>query len=409
MLKAQGSWALMGSFVCVAIWLTACGSASSASFNGGASPGGSSGSSTGSGSSSGSSSVDAGASGGAGEDAAAGDAGGEAGAGDDGGAISPPPTVVILLHASPSLPSLRLCWAPTDPTVPVDATALPFPSSSAMPASNYAGIPVGGAVWADPTATQALATGGYTLYALRAKPIADSTTPCHELVCSGTGSGCLMPNADYWRVGALTPGQLRTGATNVVAIGGCLPLFDDPSASGARCGPTWSTASGNLHVDTISFYDTLAGDGGPLMVQAAQLSPGLAALEGAGATTLSFGTQDGGQIEVARLHDEGDVEPLSPMPLMLPTTASPFDDVGFAVDVVGADAGAAGHVWMSLAQAQELVLPQEDPTTYYRLGGTYVVAVLGDPNAPHAYSAGGMPYDGTGLHLLVLPAASGAP
>ena len=62
---------------------------------------------------------------------------------------------------------------------------------------------------------------------------------------------------------------------------------------------------------------------------------------------------------------------------------------------------------MSLAQAQQLVSPTQDPSGYYGAGGTYVVAVLGDPNAPHAFApAGDGGYDGTGLHVLLLPAAA---
>jgi hypothetical protein len=97
-----------------------------------------------------------------------------------------------------------------------------------------------------------------------------------------------------------------------------------------------------------------------------------------------------------------------PMPLTLPPDLAGFGQLGFAVDVQGADAGSAAHLWMSLAQAQELVDPAQDPTVYYA-GGHYVVAVLGDPSAPNAFAGGDGGYDGTGLHLLVLPATATMP
>jgi hypothetical protein len=62
---------------------------------------------------------------------------------------------------------------------------------------------------------------------------------------------------------------------------------------------------------------------------------------------------------------------------------------------------------MSLAQAQQLVDPTADPSVFFGQNRTYVVAVLGDPSAPHAFTSGGV-YDGRGLHLLVVPSAAPA-
>jgi hypothetical protein len=96
------------------------------------------------------------------------------------------------------------------------------------------------------------------------------------------------------------------------------------------------------------------------------------------------------------------------MPPTLPPGLAAFGKLGFAVDVEGVEAGSEGHLWMSLAQAQELVDPARDPTVYYA-AGQYIVAVVGDPAAPHAFAAGDGGYDGTGLHLLVLPATASMP
>jgi hypothetical protein len=84
-----------------------------------------------------------------------------------------------------------------------------------------------------------------------------------------------------------------------------------------------------------------------------------------------------------------------------------YGQLGFAVDVPGFDGG-AGHVWMSLADSQQLVDPTEDPTQFFGQPRTYLVAVLGDPNAPHAFApvTGDAGYDGRGLHVLVVAAPS---
>jgi hypothetical protein len=316
-------------------------------------------------------------------------------------AYVPPPTSIVFVHASRSLPSLRLCW-----DVQPGTAQSPFPSNNEMPASNYAGIPVGGAVWLDP-AIDPQTLVGLTLYAVRAKNIQDiaPTASCSDLIaCSGPSNSCFTPKLDYWAVGNIQPGDLRVGATNIVAVSGCLGA-DDPLASPERCGAsTWNNATGNLHLDIIPVPATAAADaGGPLMVQAAQLSPGLEALEGDAGSLVSFGAP-GDASTIAQLDQEGDLLPTSPVAVFLQGGLAEYGEVGFGVDVPGADAGGAGHLWMSLAEAQQLVSPAQDPSVYYA-GGPYVVAVVGDPDAPHAFSGGDGGYDGKGLHVLVLPTA----
>ncbi len=317
----------------------------------------------------------------------------------DGGApdAAPPTTTVVFVHASPSLPSMRLCFAQL-------GTEAPFPANNEMPASNYAGIPVGGAVWRTEIGGTAVVGD---VYALRAKPIAGNPASCGELVCSaGGGANCLMLNGDYWHVGQLVAGDVALGGTTVVAVSGCRGA-EDPFAGTDLCGPDWTAATGNLHLNVLHVAASAPSDAGLLTVQAAQLSPGLQALQGdAGSATVSFGTQADAQA-LTKLASEGDLEPVLPTSIVLPSALSAFGELGFAVGSTSSDpdASSAGRLWMSLAQAQELVNPAQDPNVYYGAGGTYVVAVLGDPNAPHAFASGldGGGYDGKGLHVLLLP------
>jgi hypothetical protein len=285
-----------------------------------------------------------------------------------------------------------------------------------MPASNYSGIPVGGAVWM-PDSTDTIAFGSM-VYALRAKPIAGLSTPCEELVCATTGSStCLGPNMDYWQVGTLTANP-SWGSTAVVAIAGCLGVAQDPLASVERCGPKWNAATGNLHLDVVTIDGAqLAGaanDSGLLTVQAAQLSPGLESLQGeGGVTTISFGSEGDAQA-IAQLSSEGDLGPSSPYSLTLPASIGAYGQVGFGVAAVGAEAGSSGTLWMSLAEAEQLVSPAQNPTSYYA-GGPFLVAIVGDPAAPHAFGTAGTGgtgsggYDGKGLHVLVLPVGGSTP
>ena len=321
----------------------------------------------------------------------------------DGGfdASFPPVTSTIFLNASRSLTGgVRLCFIGNG-----GEKALPFPSDNEMPGSNFPGIPTGGAVWMpDASAIPSSAT----LYALPAKLLAQMQispiTTCEALVCSGSSS-CLMQGF-YWKVGPITQSAAPTGMTTVLAISGCTGVGNDPLADSERCGPDYDPGKGNLHLDVVSFPPAFQVPGG-LMVQAAQLSPGLASLQGdAGTTSLSFGSVADAQA-VAQLGAEGTVA--SPGFLPLPAGPAAFGQVGFEVELEGVDAGPSGQLWMSLSEAQELVDPTQDPTVYYA-GGSYVVAIVGDPFAPHAFAGdddGG--YDGRGLHVLVLPATAAMP
>jgi hypothetical protein len=319
----------------------------------------------------------------------------------DGGfeAGSPPVTSIIFVNASRSLESVRLCFMGGG-----GENALPFPSDNEMPASNYPGIPAGGAVWM-PDASAIPSTA--TVYAVPARYLAMSTipadTPCSKLICP-SGQDCLMQGF-YWQVGPIAQSAASPGKTTVFAISGCAGVSYDSLADSTRCGLGYDAGMGNLHLDVVSVPPAISVDGG-LMVQAAQLSPGLVSLEGdAGTTNLSFGSMADAQA-VAQLGAEGTLATVGFLPL--PAGLAAYGQVGFAVDVQGVDAGPTGQLWMSLAQAQELVDPAQDPAAYYA-AGSYVVAVVGDPFAAHAFADGDGGYDGTGLHVLVLPATAAMP
>jgi hypothetical protein len=314
------------------------------------------------------------------------------------------PTTALFVQASPSLPDVRLCWGTGAQVAPV----VPFPGDGVMPGSNYPGVPLGGVVsMSDATAL----TGGVLLYAIDAENLARleqnqaTTYTCHDLVCGqGTNlpSPCLRYNFDYWPV-ATSAVSVQAGANNVVALTGCLPGALDPGASTSVCGASWTALSGNLEAQILQLQGTQA-TGGQLAVQAAQLSPGLAALVGgSGAAVVSFGAEGASDASpVATLTTEGLVA--APSFVAVGADLSAYGQLGFAVDVQGFDGG-AGHLWMSLADSQQLVDPTQDPTLFFGQPRTYLLAVLGDPNAPHAFAGGGdAGYDGKGLHVLVVAA-----
>jgi hypothetical protein len=309
------------------------------------------------------------------------------------------PTAALFIHASPSLPDLRLCWSIAG-NVTED---VPLPSTGTMPGSNYAGIPVGGAVGVGDLSSELL-EGEVTFYAVAAASVAQldqgSTPPtCHQLICGPSNNPsppCLRMNGEYWPLATLPLGAVAAGgagSTDVVAVSGCLASLLDPSATAARCGPTWTSAAGNLHAELTYATTATPQDAGQLTVQATLLSPALAEALGDAGIVVSFGPQDGG-VPVASLVAEDEVQPWQPVALSLGSGLAAFGQLGFSVTTPGF---ASGQQWMSLIESQQLVAPTEDPALFFGQGRTYLVAVVGDPGA-NADAA----YDGTGLHVLVL-------
>jgi hypothetical protein len=318
---------------------------------------------------------------------------------------APPPPGVLLVHASPSLPDLRFCWSVggAGPSM----TDRPYPFATPMPASNYPGVPVGGA--APLGDASSMLGGSLTVYALDAQAVAKAE---QGLNCSGSNqcscnemvkqNGLLDPTAIH-QMPAITSGAIAPGATVVLWVRGCLGTAGDPQASVQRCGSDWtSSGTGNLRVDAtpIPGASALQPDAGILAVQAAQLSPALAVLAGDAGALVSFGAQGGADASaVTTLSAPDQILPAAPQQVATGIPLASYGKLGFAVDVAG-DAGA--HLWMSLAQSLDLVDPTQDPSQYFTQPTSYLVTVVGDPAGAPPAGTPDASYDGTGLHLLVL-------
>jgi hypothetical protein len=336
-------------------------------------------------------------------DSAAGDSAiSEVGTPVDAGADSGPlQTGALFVNASPDLPDLRLCWKVDGVDGGVGEysnTDVPFPSGAPAPASNYPALPIGGAsALAD---ASSLVGTNLTIVGIPASAFATlemGVTPprdCATLLGPATTAGSIV---DVFTLDTFTvPAGIIAGSTSVIALAGC--PANDPNGSVSRCGSGWTSASGNLHADAVPLYPVDAGGGGQLGVQAAQLSPALA--QAGGPAIVSFGPQ-GATMPIATLMGEGTSAPPMATYLTIGADAGAYDTLGFGVDVMGVDGG-PGHLWMSLEQSLELTQgPMVNPAVYYSMVDTYVVAVIGDPNAAPPFTDAS--FDGTGLHILVIP------
>jgi hypothetical protein len=209
-----------------------------------------------------------------------------------------------------------------------------------MPASNYAGIPTGGAVWASADLLAQLAQGGVQLWGVLAREVADralndASTACDDLVCNAPG--CADANA-WWPLGQASAGA---AATTVIGIEG------PESLEQIQLGIAPSPPAHDLAFQTVL------------------LSPKLASLVAdGGAVFVTYTLEDAGA-EAGATVDLSGLVPPPPIVVPGPTTVNDSNAQGFSVDIEAADGGLTQHLWMSLAQSQDLVDPSLDPTVYY--------------------------------------------
>jgi hypothetical protein len=311
----------------------------------------------------------------------------------------PEPPGVLFVQASPSLSDTVFCWSVGNASPSM--TDSPYPSTTPMPASNYPGVPVGGAVaLAD---ASSMLGGDLTVWALDAAGVAavvqrGDCAQTHDCTCYN-----LLQNAAVTKhqMPSIPSGTIALDATVVLWARGC--LASDQNASVQRCGADWSPSTGNLRMDfaTMPGASLPAPDSGALTVQAAQLSPALALLAGDAGAVVSFGAQGATDASVVTtLNAPDQILPSAPLQVTTRIPLASFGQLGFAVDVAG-DGGA--HLWMSLAQSLDLVDPTQDPTQYFAQPTSYLVTVIGDPAGASPGTTGDASYDGTGLHLLVVP------
>jgi hypothetical protein len=305
---------------------------------------------------------------------------GDGGMGPEVGPDAGQATSVTFVYTGQKWQSVRLCWAPGGQYM-LNPKAFP-PSDTPMPASNYAGIPQGGAAMLANADQLTMTTAGtFDLYVLDAASVYQSELNggphlCDELACDGGGNDHCVLKGNYAKIAGVT--ALTPGSPYVLAV--------------------TDTAVQPMQLGTANTF------AGVLQVQAAQLAGAL------GPVTVSFGAAaagDGGAEAGFQtiLQMPADVEPPAPVPVTYKQDEAAFASQGFAVDMTATDGGAV-HLWMSLAQSLSLVAPTQDPSHYFEQRTPFVVAVIGDPSAvPYPGSDAGT-YDGTGLHLLVLPTTS---
>jgi len=310
-----------------------------------------------------------------------------------------PANGLVLVHAA-AFPPFRICFEGTP-------DERPAPASDVMPDSNVVGVDVGAAVRLEPPRTATL--GRAFVFA---EPKIRALYPAFGGNKGPTCKQLLQSGADAVSVGNVDADLTR--GVNLLVLRGCGPAIDEPSASIARCGPTWSPATGNLAVDMVPVKAYARRSPTQLRVQVVQLSRDLEVHAGSRALGLAFGALDGGApapfVEGAAplgtpvpdppaLLDYGDTD------VAEYATSGLFVTLGPDLDAGSSDAAAARDVVLaqSLADIQRRSSPRALPPEWFAQASSYVVLSIGElePTA----GDGGASDPRRALHLLAVPLA----
>ncbi len=172
---------------------------------------------------------------------------------------------LILVHASPDVPAIRVCFGTGKDAKGADSTVQPLPAlpDTTPPGLPYPGVfPGTGGAFPDITDLQDVAITPFVVLADAIKtetgdPDAATETACDKLVGTAnkacTGAKCLT--ADKYIALPTIPAQtfLRDN-TYLLAAVGCLPSAADPKATAGRCGSNYDGGA-NVAV-SISKLDT---------------------------------------------------------------------------------------------------------------------------------------------------------
>jgi phosphoribosyl 1,2-cyclic phosphodiesterase len=149
---------------------------------------------------------------------------------------------VIVVHASPDVPTVRVCFAiglQNDGSDGVIAPISPLPQTGLAPGT-------GGAL---PDLGVDLSQRALTPYVILASKITSSAARCDTLAGD---AGTLTQNVDYFVLPTIKNGTLAPSTTFLVAATGCVPSAIDPAADTTTCGASYDSTKGNLSLQIFT-------------------------------------------------------------------------------------------------------------------------------------------------------------
>ncbi len=300
---------------------------------------------------------------------------------------------VIVVHASPDVPTVRVCFAiglQNDGSDGVIAPISPLPQTGLAPGT-------GGAL---PDLGIDLSQRALTPYVILASKITSSAARCDTLAGD---AGSLTPNVDYFVLPTIKNGTLAPSTTFLVAATGCMPNALDPAADTTTCGASYDSTKGNLSLQIFAL-DRVIGNTQRFGAQVAHVSSPAAGVwsssYGSTAVSAALKAFDGGAQEIIVDSVQLDLlAPSSAASLAMPTV----DQTSFVVAPVNPDGGAPPtSVSIPLPLVYEATTGKTTgENAYFTPGTNYTFVFVGDPRVSATLDGGA--FNGYSLHALAFP------
>ena len=314
---------------------------------------------------------------------------------------------VVLVHASPDVPAVRVCLAVGSKADGSDAVIVPLPPlpDQAAAGQPYPGVfPGTGGVFPDlGVDLSAKVVVPYLVLASAVKDDARSDAgpaklSCAELLSSGPNA---LPSPAYLKLPLLPAGTLASNTTLLLAATGCLP--NDPQGA-ALCGAGYDSTVGNVALRRFTLDNKPTATAGQLGAQVLHLS---SATEGklAGPVSASLiGPVDAaaGDAFVEPITTNAHYGDLAPKAALAVGLGDVIQTAFFA-SVQNPDSGAPlANVVVPLPLVYQLTTGQAaGADQYFKGGANYAFVIVGDPTESALTDAGA--FNAKSLHFLGFP------
>jgi hypothetical protein len=310
------------------------------------------------------------------------DSGGMDGGGDADAAA--PLAKLILVHASPELGPIRVCFA-------VNGTPTPLPAlpHELSPAQQMAMLPfpgiypgTGGAFPSTGTDVTPLKITPYVMNASSIKTHIKGEMPsekvCSDMLDPDAGLN-LTEGTDYWKLADIPANTFQHGKTYILILEGCTK---NAGALAQRCGATWNANTGNLEAKIFQ-VDNVAtmGKTGAQYIQASAIVDGPFAPKGViGSMATQGGAPDGGLL--LEIINTTPATYSNVQPAMKATALTPPDVAKSAVvsTFVQGDGGLGPSFALPVSIIEQLTTGYPpDGGTMYVAGQNFTFVLVGDP------------------------------
>ncbi len=320
---------------------------------------------------------------------------------------SGPRAKLVLVHAGPDVPAVRVCFAVGTKIDGSDVAIVPIPPlpDQITGAQPYPGVfPGTGGVFPDlGVDLSARVIIPYVIIASAVKDDvrSDAGPPklnCAELLSNGPNA---LPSPAYLKLPLIPAGTLATGKTLLLAATGCLP--NDPQGA-ALCGANYDSTLGNVALRIFELDNKSTATAAQIGTQLMHLS---SAVEGKlqGSITASLigpvdaSAGDAFVLPMTTNVHFGDLSPKTAIALALTNV----DQTALFVSVQNPDSGAPlQNVVVPLSLVYQTTTGQSSGADqYFKTGANYTFVVLGDPAEPNQLDSG--TFNGKSLHFLAFP------